>query len=164
MANESEWTWGSETAFAVTDLASLDDGQIWNSVQISQTTTGAQKVRIYYDLDWLGSDTPAAGDTLIFRLCDGGSDGTQRDGNVLATQAKTTDAADVSNFQAACKRVHTHAFLTSNEDPITGSFDIDEPPMYWTLLIEVDTPSGSALAASGASVGHQYGSPQYQTS
>jgi len=162
MANEAEFLWGSlDTSLTVTNLQSLDDGEVWYSDQQTQTTTAAMKLRVFYDLEYLSTDTPTAGDNIIFRLAAG--DGTNIDGNVPASQGHTATAALVAEYQAGCRRVHTHHYATSAAKTLTGHFDIDDPPMYWTLVIENDSDSPSELESTNQAISFKYGSPQYQT-
>jgi len=150
--------WGTTTAFDVTNLHSLADGNIWGSVAIAPGASVSPIVQISYNL--VTNAAMIAGEYIALWVInsDGDASTPYYPGSIVATQAQITVAADKAAALAAIGQPHKiHVWETSHGTTFRGMFTFFYPRSAWKVLVR---PVGEALAASGSLVRYRYGMPQ----
>lgn len=149
----------SPTDLTVTNLASLADGNIWNSGNLDPGNPSPQAVRVSYEIVF--NATPVAGDYLEFRCisADEASSNEIVGGGVSTSEGAITSAASKAEALQGSSLLKVHAWDTSHGATFKGSFDIFNPGPSWQLLIR---PVGEALASGTHRVRVRYLSPEYQ--
>lgn len=160
MANEIKIDWEAAVDLTVTNLASLADGNFWQSGAIDPGDPAPQVVRVSYEIVF--NATPVAGDSLQFFFASGDEASSSEvwSGNVGTSEGQITAAAAKAAVEAGCELVHQHAWQTSHGTTFKGHFDLWSPGPSWQLLVKA---AGEALASSGHRVRRRYGSPQVQS-
>lgn len=163
MANELKVSWSTIAALTVTNLASVADGNLWQSGEQNDSNPSYEYLEIFYEIVF--NATPVAGDLLRFFLAKGDQDATSEiwDGGIGTSEGAITTAASIVAVEQGCMQVHAHAWATNHGTTFRGHFTM--PARVWAPSWQVLVmPDGEALAASGHSVRYRYGVPQYQTS
>jgi hypothetical protein len=160
MATDFKIDWGSApTDLTVTNLASLADGNIWQTGALDPGGPSPEIVRVSYEIVF--NATPVAGDSLQFFFASGDEAASNEvwNGGIGTGEGQITTAAAKAAAEAGCDMVHQHAWQTSHGTNFKGSFDVANPGPSWQLLVKA---AGEALAPSGHRVRIRYGTTQSQ--
>lgn len=157
--NDIAIRWGSLTDLTVTSLASLADGDIWQSGEVNDPNPANIYLRIWYLIVF--NATPIAGDSLRWFIAGGDQHaGTEIwDGNIGTGEGQIITNAAVAEVVSACHPRRVHAWQTDHTTTFKGHFVVENFPRSWQVLVQAD---GEALAASGHRVSYEYGIPQVQ--
>lgn len=161
MANEIKIDWeATPTDMTVTNLASLADGNIWQSGEINDASPTNEILRISYEIAF--NNTPVVGDSLLFYLARGDEASSSEiwSAGIGASEGQITTAASIAAVQAAIYPVHEHAWQLSHGTTFKGVFDVRNFGPSWQLLVEAN---GEALASTGHTIRRRYGSFQIQS-
>lgn len=159
MPNNVKYDWDTITDLTVTNLASLADGNIWQSGDLDPGDPSPGFVKVSYELVF--NATPVAGDRIdfLYASCDEAASNEIRDGNIGGTEGQITTAAAKAAVQASCPVVRSHYWETSHGTTFKGSFIIPNPGPSWQLLIK---PVGEAFAAGTHRVRIRYTDDEVQ--
>ncbi len=157
MANEIRLKWGSSAGLTVTNLASLADGNIWQSGSQSNSSPSQRLLKVSYKIEF--NATPVSGDYLAFYIATSDDNGTPLwDGGIGTSEGQITSAASKAAVLSALIEVHRHAWRTSMGAVFQGSFIVEIEPT-WQLLV---VPNGEALKASGHTINIRYATEEVQ--
>lgn len=160
MPTEIPIKWSAIADFAtLTNLASLADGNIWQSGEQNDASPTAQLLRIYYEIAF--NATPVSGDSLNFHILGGDEAASNEiwEGGIGTSEGQITSAAAKAAVFASSFPVKIHAWQTSHGATFKGSFTLQDFPPSWQLLVHAN---GEALASSGHRLRYQYGVPEAQ--
>lgn len=160
MANESKILWdATPTDMTLTSLASLADGNLWQSGELNSASPSMAWVRISYSLVF--NATPIAGDYLRFWIAKGDEAAASEiwTGGIGTAVGQITAAAAKAEAIQALKTPITHFWATSHGTTFKNLFERFLFGPSWQLVLG---PVGEALAASGHIIRYRYGTPQQQ--
>jgi len=159
MSNESKILWGAITDLTVTNLASLADGNWWQSGELNDASPSNELMRIWWEIVF--NATPIAGDYLRFKLArgDGAASNEIWDGGIGTSEGQITVAAAKAAVAQATMPQWSHYWATDHGVTFKGSKTISVAGHSWQLLV---SPRGEALAASGQRLRYQLGTRQQQ--
>lgn len=144
--DDLKYRWTTPTDLTLTSLASLADGNIWQSGLLTDGPPTFMAVRFSYELVF--NATPVAGDHLQFYIPEGDEAASNEiwDGNIGETIGQITTAAAIAAVLAAFSgnAYHAHYWQTSHGTTFKGSFRAYEIKQSHQLLVR---PVGEALAA-----------------
>lgn len=160
MANEFKIDWeATPTDLTVTNLASLANGNLWQSGEINDADPSNEILRISYEIVF--NATPVSGNSLRFYLAKGDQAASSEiwSGGIGTSEGQITTAAAVAELQAAIGPVYEHAWKTNHGATFQGVFDVYNFGPSWQLLVEAN---GEALASTGHTIRRRYGTFQQQ--
>lgn len=159
MANESKILWGSVTDITLTNLASLADGNWWQSGELNDASPSSELIRIWWEIVF--NATPVAGDFLWFKVArgDGAASNEIWDAGVGTSEGQVTAAASKAAIEQSPMPTWTHYWATNHGATFKGSRMVPLHGHSWQLLV---SPRGEALAAGTHRLRYQVGTPQLQ--
>jgi hypothetical protein len=157
MPTESKSTFGSSTPITITlaSLASSTAGVGRQCTLIDNSTTGFQRVHVYYDITT--GTTPTANKSLYFFLL-------KRDNHSSPTI--TTDNAgndDAALTVSAADLIYGVITSSTSNTHYRGSFTIESPGPSWGLAVVQDTGAALHATASNHALYFLGENPQAQT-
>lgn len=151
---------GSPTDMTVTNLASLGDGNFWQSGEFNDATPSDFYLKISYEIDTSGPP-PADQPVIAFSVVEGDMAASNEiwEGGLGTSEAAITAAAAKAEIES-CYTVHHGHYHSGETGPVAkGIFTVHVHSPSWQLVIKNDW--GSSLDASGHRVRYQYGTPEF---
>lgn len=150
------------TDMTVTSLASLADGNIWQSGEINDGQPSHSILRISYEL--ITNAAMVANEYIAFYVASGDEAASNEiwDGGIGTTVGQIVTAANIAAVLAALDPpFHQHPWLPNLSTTFKGHFDVYNFGPSWQVLIR---PVGEALSAGTQRVRRRYGTLQKQAS
>lgn len=155
MPNEIPIKWDANpTDFTVTNLATLANGNLWQSAVIDDSDTAHSFIRISFELIW--SAAISVGDRFQFWILNGDEAASNEiwpGGVGTSGPAQITAAASIAAVKAIPPSWGV-GMITSHGTTVKGSFTVEAQGPSWQLVLG---PEGGAVSSGTQRLRYRYG-------